>query len=955
MSQIASSASGSVIVQVAGDGNVVALERPHLTLNRPSGIARRVRTDPETGKPSVIDVVRAGTRSLGLVGRDPEMVDLLAWLHTRSAVSVRVLIGSAGVGKTRLAIELIEQAAQEGWHAGFLDRAELHRFRGQQNLADWGWNTPVLAVVDYASASARHLHAWLTELAHNPVWDDDHSGCERPLRLLLLERHADRRSGWWEQVLGRGNEGALVEQLANPAEPVVLAPIIRVADRRAILKNTLDRLDSRLTLPATGDDPDFDHRLSELPWAGLPLMLMLAAATAVQTGFGHVLALGSDRVAFHIAETEMDRILKFMQESGLPAHLAPLVKHITALVMLRQRLDPTSALRLIQRESSALGYQIPGGPAALRDLLVQALPDGSGGVSAIDPPIIREAMLLAVWREKNDEALCAIARAYADDPTAVRETVIDACQDYLVRGYDQPRHWLSRIYADTSELSALIALSDAIPRHTLQLRSFRARVLADVVAQARNIATSLPPTRVVLAYALNNLAVSQSTLGQHASALVSIREAIPIYRELATVHPDKFGPQVAKSLMNMSAFQSTLGHKEDALAASREAVAIYRDTFSGNSDSHSSDLADALNNLALHSSQLGRLDEAEMAVNEAMPTRRSLANKSSAFRSALAMTLVNLSRVRSTRGRREDALVAIQEAVDLYRSLDAAQPDAYRRELGVALSNLSQALSAVGRPQEALLAIQEAETIVRPLAVDMPDAFVSDLATILNNLSSGFYKVKRYEDARSPSQEAVDIRRKLTQKDPAAHQEDLAVSLNNLSLVLSAIGQRDKALSSAQKALAIRRALCAERADIFLPDVAISLNTLSYRLAEQGRHDEALDCIMEAVKIRRDLCAQAPCRHDLAESLHSLSIRLSERGQREEAHSASEEAVRILREQFLELPSAFKRQMGSMCMNYLDRCKEAVVPPDAALMDSIVGRLQEHENNRTNQYMEDTR
>ena len=712
MSQIASSASGSVIVQVAGDGNVVALDRPHLTLTRPQGIARRVRTDPETGKPNVIDVVRAETRSLELVGRDTEMSDLQAWLHTRSAVSVRVLVGSAGVGKTRLAIELAEQAAQEGWRAGFLDRAELRRFRGQQNLTDWGWNTPVLAVVDFASASAPHLHAWLTELAHNPVWDDDHSQCERPLRLLLLERHADRRSGWWEEVLGRGNEGAVVDQLADPAEPVVLAPINRVADRRAILDSTLDRLKSRLTLPAPGDDPDFDHRLAELSWTGLPLMLMLAAATAVQTGFGHVLALGSDTVAFQIAETELDRILKLMQESGLPDHLAPLVKHVTALVMLRQRIDPTTTLRVIERESSALGYQIPGGPAALRDLLVQALPDGSGGLSAIEPPIVREAMLLAVWRENHDEALCAIARAYADDPTAVRETVIHACQDYLVRGYDQPRHWLLRIYADTTELNALIALSDSIPPHTLQLRPIRARVLTAVVTQARHLATSSPPTRVILAFALNNLATCQSTLGQHTNALTSIREALPIYRELATVHPDNYRPQLAMSLMNTSAFLSTLGHKEDALDASRQAVAIYRDSISGESDSHSSDFAHALNNLSLHLSELGQFAEAQLVVNEAMLIRRSLANKNPAFRSALAMSLVNMSRVRSVLGCRQEALPAIQEAVNLYRYLDASQPDAYRRELGLALSNLSQALSALGRPQEALFAIQEAETIV---------------------------------------------------------------------------------------------------------------------------------------------------------------------------------------------------------------------------------------------------
>ena len=83
------------------------------------------------------------------------MADLRAWLNRGTPISVQVMTGGAGHGKTRLALELIDEMTPRGWRAGFLTRGELRRFREQHNLSEWGWNTPVSAVVDYASASAR--------------------------------------------------------------------------------------------------------------------------------------------------------------------------------------------------------------------------------------------------------------------------------------------------------------------------------------------------------------------------------------------------------------------------------------------------------------------------------------------------------------------------------------------------------------------------------------------------------------------------------------------------------------------------------------------------------------------------------------------------------------------------------------------------------------------------------
>jgi hypothetical protein len=385
---------GNVIVQIRGDGNSILADLPHLRLAEHRGLACRINTTPDTNKPCETNVLRASTRSIPRVGREREMADLRAWLNRGTPISVQVMTGGAGHGKTRLALELIVEMTPRGWRAGFLTRGELRRFREQHNLSEWGWNTPVLAVVDYASASAGDLHAWLKELAANAIWEDDEAGRNRPLRLLLLERHA-RREGWWAVAFGRGNDAAELAPMLDPAAPYLIEPIERPDQRRQILATTLARLGSTVTPPAAGDAPDFDRRLAELTWGGVPLLLMMAAATAAREGFGHVLAMGFDTLAFNIAETELARIRKVVMGAGVPWTLAPLVDHLVAVATLWQGILSQAAVDVIKHECAALGYDVPGGPATLHDALADALSDDAGGIAAVEPDLIGEALLLS--------------------------------------------------------------------------------------------------------------------------------------------------------------------------------------------------------------------------------------------------------------------------------------------------------------------------------------------------------------------------------------------------------------------------------------------------------------------------------------------------------------------------------------------------------------------------------
>ena len=120
-----------------------------LTLLRPKA------TQPPAigGDHSDLWIIQAKYRGLALVGRDDIQEALWKWLHAPATISVRLLVGDAGAGKTRLGMELVWRLADEAadsWHAGFIASAELRQLAGNASPARLKWHQHTLVVVDYA-------------------------------------------------------------------------------------------------------------------------------------------------------------------------------------------------------------------------------------------------------------------------------------------------------------------------------------------------------------------------------------------------------------------------------------------------------------------------------------------------------------------------------------------------------------------------------------------------------------------------------------------------------------------------------------------------------------------------------------------------------------------------------------------------------------------------------------
>lgn len=927
------SGTGNVVVQIVGDGNRVEVGHPHLTLTL--YLARRqIRTD--------LDRLSPYTRSVPLIGRDREMASLWAFLDDPRPLTARVLIGGAGSGKTRLALELCEQAHAKGWSAGFVGRHELKRFFTQQNLSVWGWNRPTLMVVDYAAEHAELLGQWLDELADRLVPDGT-----PPLRLLLLERHASTEAGWWTTVFASGGYGASGKRaLLDPPKPVPVHPLALGNDRLALLNAMLMGGSAPIDL-AELDNEELGKRLMEREWGGDPLFLMMAALQASRVGV-QALSLGRLDLACELAERECDR-LQYLAKARL---LDPvLVLHLAACVTLAQGLGRSEFEEFADREKLSIHRSDGGDAAQIADLLQEALPR-LHGIAPVLPDLIGEALVLRIFGRATDMGIPAVSRCYAVFGQSVAESVIRSTQDFAPHSALLLR-WLDAIFEAAGDCEDRVAaLTDSLPVASVVLRNFNLRVaqklhamhikredLAPEVRAASLHALSLVQAQVgqwesalrtaeetaviyrkivesgsgpflpQLAASLNTLANRLSDMGQYESALEMTRGVTDIYRVLAEQLPEIFRPALAMALDNHATSLSALGHYKCALKVAKQAVSLYRELTGQRPDVFRPDLARALHNVANRFSELGKREHALGAAQEALGLYRELAGQlPDVFLPYLAGTLNNVANRMNSVGQYECALQAAGEAVDLYRELAGQLPNSFLPDLAMSLNNFAAMLGGLGQHETALDVAREAVDLYRKLVQSRPDSFNIQFNASLNNLANEFSELGNYESALEVVQEAVELCRRIYKQQPDVSRPALAMSLNNFANRLMGLGHLESAIDVVQEAVELRRELSKQRPDAFLPDLAMSLNNFAAMLSGLGQYEHALEATREGIAIYRGLQKQNSnaFQSDLAISLNNFATILCHVRQYKRALEAAREAADLYRNLVKLQPDVFR-------------------------------------------------
>lgn len=138
--------------------------------------------------------------ALEVIGRDEQKKRLSAFLEYDKKVAWFQLAGEAGQGKSRLAFDLMYEAKDLGWCAGFLWENNIKLFK--DHCQDWQPDKPHLLIFDYVIGREQVIKPIIQTLISKQ------NQFQHKIRILLVERQR------WDQgnqinMRSQGNEDAL--------------------------------------------------------------------------------------------------------------------------------------------------------------------------------------------------------------------------------------------------------------------------------------------------------------------------------------------------------------------------------------------------------------------------------------------------------------------------------------------------------------------------------------------------------------------------------------------------------------------------------------------------------------------------------------------------------------------------------------------------------------------------
>ena len=424
------------------------------------------------------------------VGRENEIKSLHAWLSKEPKLSVRVLVGPPGVGKTRLAIELASDAEAMGWTTGFLRLKALEKLLDSGNEArNWQWEGPTLVIIDYVSRRTDALRSWIETFQD---LDEEALPSSAKLRILILERTASKRSGWWSQVFGPvGGWTDRRRDICDPTEPVLLNQLQGDDISLSVIANTIERHADLGKVSAN----EIFSRISKSPQAeqivGNPLMLQVAAIGLVnrEPQSSH---LSREDLLSIVAERERAHMIELWRQvrvsgTGRQDHLSDSECHalesLVAIITLLNgaSLDAVFSILDLPEFSKRLSALSKGAIPPLLNSVLET--DEMFGVSALQPDLVGEMFLL-----KASISPTLIVAAYKFDQVAVGSRLWQLAADFQSSPAIQATmaSWIRAVIEDLS--NSTMAL-DAFIRdnHYRQSRL----VMAEIAVALRKVTQGL--------------------------------------------------------------------------------------------------------------------------------------------------------------------------------------------------------------------------------------------------------------------------------------------------------------------------------------------------------------------------------------------------------------------------------------------------------------------------------
>ena len=573
----------------------------------------------------------------------PEYRELKEWtLGTAKSpggkpdVSVAVLTGAGGTGKTRMAAQLCHDLEVLGWYTGFAPAKSAMKNDDLTYLAEL--TTELLIVVDYAEESRQEQLAALLRALR---------GRRSPTRIVLTARGID---SWWEDFreelesdgiqLGRGlvkeleprtdpvllyrqavrgfskvingvnpPEVVIPERAGDTALDIVLQAWLAVVDDDGMQDPQSERSVERGAKSARASNPNARDslynrvlRLEFNRWRTFPelqdislihlrriaatLSLLVPDAGQVDDVLSRLLEWRDEHLRrSRVAELMSTTLLRSAGDSGVSLRPDPVAEHLV--------------LSVFGGELDQVNSVLPGDPLNVPGINE---PDASDGT------IVR-ALMLGQQAQNLSQVITRAASQDKQSASKLAQHILKTC----------PHLWSSALELALAQggpfagaLKHLIESGAELPceeiEKSIPLGHSSLQGVALAALQRMEITSECDPAQ--RAYYLHKLANRLSGLGRSGEALEAAQEAVRLRRALAQGSPEAYTPDLAGSLNNLANILSALGCRGEALEAAQEAVELFRVLVQGSPEAYTPRLAMSLNNLANRLSEEGRYEEA---------------------------------------------------------------------------------------------------------------------------------------------------------------------------------------------------------------------------------------------------------------------------------------------------------------------------------------------------------
>ena len=524
-----------------------------------------------------------------LEARRSTVKELTRWCTDEPTFPVRVLEGGAGVGKSRLTVE-VARALPDTWATGRWVTGSAEDLI----TAVLACGERTLLVLDDADTEpAAKVASLLQQVAQR-----DHLGM---IKVLLDARDRDPLQRAVHRELPTG------QQMNWPA--TTLSPVGGAGDRRRWFVRAARAYATAQALPPPPVSDTDQHSVGS---DGEPMVVtqaraLLASRATSTAQLSAVRSAGIGALADQIVDAEQRRWAQIARDTrwGIPTTVTAEGQQqaVSALVLLRPETqkDAVAVLRHLPRlkglDKSILRNLVswahhlyagvaPGLVEPSSDFLIGAIVTRLATTG--DEELI-QTLDLAAAAERSTTVLTQLIRVSTLFPGVTpllerllrtRPTLVTAVIETLVRlgtGVGPLQAMVLPALAANPDLSSkevdylLVVIGD------VGWAAVRVALWTRVVHHARHEVASdgSPANRAVLANSLNSLGVSLGDIGEHRQALAAKEEAVALRRELANAEPARYTPDLANSLNNQAITLDALNEQKDALACRGGVVASW--------------------------------------------------------------------------------------------------------------------------------------------------------------------------------------------------------------------------------------------------------------------------------------------------------------------------------------------------------------------------------------------